>query len=123
MPKRLLAAFLTLVLFLSGFSSGQVALFGRVVVDTNGNGIVDPADAGIAGVTVKLTQGGQAVASSFTDGNGEYELFLDGTGTLTLATSLYTLPASYAVEVGEVGGGGEYNFREALTVFLPIVGK
>lgn len=122
MSKQFLALFLAFALFLSGFSAPQlVAVFGRVVTDTNSNGIVDPSDAGIAGVTAKLYQNGQAVAGGFTNSSGDYELFVDGVGTFTLSTSLYTLPGSYTVVIGDVGGGGEFNFRKALTVFLPVI--
>lgn len=125
MPKRILALLLAASVLLAGFSTASTSglVYGRVVTDTNGNGAVDPSDVGIAGVNVRLTQGEEVVASGFTDGNGEYELFVEGTGTFTLSASLYTLPGSYTVVIGEVGGGSELNFIEALTVFLPVVGR
>ena len=121
MLKQLLAALLVLAVFLTGFANSTI-FYGRVVTDTNANGIVDPSDAGIAGATVQLRTDAGVVGVAVTNGQGEYDIAA-GAGTYTLlVVGLYTLPSSYTVEVGEVGGGGEFNFRKATgVVFLPVV--
>lgn len=44
----------------------------RVWIDTNGNGVQDPGETGISGVTVRLYQGSTLVGTAVTDANGEY---------------------------------------------------
>ena len=124
MLKQLLAVLLVFSVLLTGFdNSGSAMVYGRVVVDTNGNGIVDPSDTGIAGATVQLRTDSGMVSVAFTNSQGEYDIAA-GVGTYTLLVAgLYTLPSSYTIVIGEVGGGGEFNFRKATgVVFLPVVG-
>ena len=45
----------------------------RVWIDTNGNGVQDPTEAGVAGVTVQLTNSaGAVIATKITDSTGNY---------------------------------------------------
>ncbi len=63
----------------------------RVWDDTDGDGIQDPGEPGIAGVTVQLidTDGTTVIATAVTDANGDY-LFSNGAGTDT-ASAKYNL--------------------------------
>jgi protocatechuate 3,4-dioxygenase beta subunit len=64
----------------------------RVWLDNNNNGVQDPGEPAIAGVTVTLhDSAGNLIASAITDANGYY-LFSSGTGT-TSASAVYTLAA------------------------------
>jgi hypothetical protein len=45
----------------------------RVFVDENGNGIQDPGEAGLAGVTLRLFQGSTQVDSTTSDSDGNYQ--------------------------------------------------
>ena len=52
---------------------GAVAsIAGKVYHDRNDNGVIDPGEEAIAGVTIELTQGGGVVATTTTNANGEY---------------------------------------------------
>lgn len=57
-------------------------------VDLNGNGIQDPGEPGVPGVTVKLVQNGVVVATTTTDGNGLYTFPNVLPGTYTVEFSL-----------------------------------
>ena len=52
-------------------SSGSM-LGGRYFVDANNNFLEDSGEAGLPGVTIQLMQGSRVVASTKTDGNGNY---------------------------------------------------
>ena len=56
-----------------GFQA-KAGLVGRVFTDTNGNGVQDPGEAGIAGLTVTVTPigGGAAVTTTTTNSSGDY---------------------------------------------------
>ena len=104
MRKQLLAVLLVLAVLLTGFVN-TTTFYGRVVTDTNANGIVDPSDAGIAGATVQLRTDSGMVSVAFTNSQGEYDIAA-GVGTyMLLVAGLYTLPSSYTIVIGEVGGG------------------
>lgn len=88
-----------------GERGGQIA--GWVYVDTNNDGIRQPTETGIVGVTITLTgrtAGGQAVnATAVTDASGRYVF----TGLLPADAAGYTLretqPATYADGLDAVG--------------------
>jgi len=52
--------------------AAPIEIGNRVWRDTNGNGVQDPGENGIAGVTVRLYQGSTRVGTAVTDANGEY---------------------------------------------------
>jgi LPXTG-site transpeptidase (sortase) family protein len=69
--------------------------------DTNTNGIQDAGEAPLAGVTLELYQGSTLIATTVTDGNGNY-IFSSASGTSTnsLQYNLNLLPnTSYEVRI------------------------
>ncbi len=52
--------------------AAPIEIGNRVWRDTNVNGVQDPGENGIAGVTVRLYQGSTLVGTAVTDANGEY---------------------------------------------------
>ncbi len=70
--------------------------------DTNGNGIQDAGEAGIAGVTVNLLNAaGTVIATTTTDANGNYNFpnVVPGTYSVT-----FTTPAGYSPTGSNLGG-------------------
>ncbi len=66
-------------------------------MDLNGNGIQDPGEPGVPGVTVSLVQNGVVVDTTTTDANGFYNFPNVVPGTYTVEFSLpdgfeFTLP-------------------------------
>ena len=53
-------------------SAPPIEIGSRVWLDTNGNGIEDPGEPGIANVTIDLYQGTTLVGTTTTDANGDY---------------------------------------------------
>ncbi len=70
----------------------QGSLTERVFQDTNGNGIQDPGEPGIQGVTVRVTDAGGRVQTGVTDANGDVTIsgLLEGTATVDVDET--TLP-------------------------------
>ncbi|MYN30222.1 SdrD B-like domain-containing protein [Duganella levis] len=83
------------------FKVPQAHLGDFVWEDTNGNGVQDSGEAGIAGVTVQLKDaGGQVVASTTTDGSGAYHFDVNaGTYSVTVQA-----PAGYVATQQGQGG-------------------
>gem|GEM_PF-1650437 len=89
-----------------------------VFEDTNGNGIQDEGEPGIAGVTITLT-GPAGPQTTTTDENGNYifEDLPDGTYTVTVGTgpdgTLITTDGSFEITVagGEYNGTGDFGFQ------------
>ena len=81
--------------------SPSTAVIGdRVWEDTNGNGIQDDGEAGIAGVLVTLKDAnGAPVATTTTDGSGNYH-FTVNAGTYSVAV---TAPTGYRVTQSDMG--------------------
>ncbi|MDP1792999.1 MAG: SdrD B-like domain-containing protein, partial [Acidimicrobiales bacterium] len=70
---------------------GNVA--GTLWIDTNGNGIVDPSEPTLSGVTVKLIDGaGNVVGTAVTDAGGNYSFPGVAPGTYELVVDPATLP-------------------------------
>jgi cyclophilin family peptidyl-prolyl cis-trans isomerase len=93
----------------AGFSSTAPAvLSGFVYDDANGNGVFDPGELPIPGVSVTLqgttAQGAPVSIATTTDGNGQYIFYQVSPGTYTLTrgplTNLVDGPASF----GNLGG-------------------
>ncbi len=70
----------------------------RVWQDSNGNGVQDPGENGIAGVTVRLYQGSTLVGTAVTDSNGEYYFVYSSVSDPNLTDN-----------IGRVNGGIAYN--------------
>lgn len=82
----------------------------RVWDDANGDGIQDPGEAGLEGVTVELVDShGDVVDTQVTDANGNYlfENAYPGTYTVRVVTS--TLPAGWGTETYDFDGIGTAN--------------
>ncbi|MEJ2746882.1 MAG: SdrD B-like domain-containing protein, partial [Anaerolineae bacterium] len=70
--------------------------------DLNGDGVQDPGEPGIPGVTVNLTLPGGSVISTVTDANGWYEFPGLADGSYTVAVDTTSLPGSgSAVQTGD----------------------
>jgi hypothetical protein len=85
-------------------SSAPVEIGNRVWIDETGNGIQEPGDPGVAGVTVTLTnKSGTVVGTTTTDSHGDY-LFNDSnvTGGLTSSTD-YTISVDKASDFATGG--------------------
>ncbi len=68
--------------------------------DLNGNGVQDPGEPGIPGVTVNLISGGSVIATTTTDNNGEYAF----TGLLPGPYQVgFELPTGYSFTVNTGG--------------------
>jgi uncharacterized surface anchored protein len=83
------------------FKVPQAHLGDFVWEDSNGNGVQDSGEAGIAGVTVQLKDaGGQVVATTTTDGSGAYHFDVNaGTYSVTVQA-----PAGYVATQQGQGG-------------------
>ncbi len=92
------------------FSAPDISIGDRIWQDTNGDGIQDLAETGIAGVTIQLVQGATVIATATTDASGNY-LFTSTTGVSTASTiyGIATLTASsnYIIRVPNVIGGSK----------------
>ncbi len=70
----------------------------RVWRDTNGNGVQDPGEPGISGVTVHLYRGSTLVGTAITDASGEFYFVFSSVAD-----------ANTADNIGQVNGGIAYN--------------
>ena len=68
-----------------GEQASNSVISGRVWLDTNNDGVIDPAEAGIAGVTIELTgtdlAGSAVIRSVLTDASGNYRFDALAPGT------------------------------------------
>ncbi|MFO1065992.1 MAG: SdrD B-like domain-containing protein [Pirellulales bacterium] len=96
---------------------GSIA--GRVIVDTNGNCIIDAVgEQPLAGVKIELLDhNGQVLQTTFTDSNGEYQF-------LNLAPNEYqvreTQPAGYFQAGQHSGSGGGDDSAEDVIRAIPV---
>lgn len=95
---------------------------GNVFNDTNGNGVADTGEAGLAGWTVKLVDG-TTTTSTTTDANGDYVFENAGAGNFTVELEMQagfnaTTATSHAIETCACGdkAGGDFGVVEATTV-------
>ncbi|MYM26026.1 hypothetical protein GTP46_25690 [Duganella sp. FT135W] len=85
------------------FKVPQAHLGDFVWEDTNGNGVQDSGEAGMAGVTVVLKDtGGHVIASTTTDASGKYHFDVDG-GNYVVSVQA---PAGYAAAPQGQGSNG-----------------
>lgn len=74
----------------------------RVWFDADGDGVQDPNENGIAGVTVTLVQGSTVIATATTDADGNYYFSSDPNGVNT-ASAIYN--------ISQLQAGGTYIIR------------
>jgi len=82
----------------------------RLWVESDGDGIQDPGESPLAGVTVELYQGGTLIATAVTDANGNY-FFSSGPGAST-GSHIYLLDAlnpntTYEIRIPNAQGGSQ----------------
>ncbi len=75
-----------------------IELGNRVWRDANGNGVQDPGENGISGVTVRLYQGSTLKGTAVTDANGEYYFVYSSVADPNTTDN-----------IGQVNGGIAYN--------------
>jgi hypothetical protein len=78
-------------------SPAPIEIGNRVWRDGNNNGVQDPGENGIAGVTVHLYSGSSAIGNAVTDANGEYYF-----------TSSSVADPNTSDNIGQVNGGISY---------------
>ena len=88
----------------AGIFSTKAALGNRVWYDDNKNGLQDPGELGVAGVTVNLLDdAGAIIATRTTDSNGNY-LFIDlAPGTYRVSFMKSTLPVGSKLTTANAG--------------------
>jgi hypothetical protein len=96
---------------------GNAAIGDRVWLDRNGNGVQDPGEPGITGVTVQLYDdfGINLITSTVTGTDGHYSFSHLAEGTYTVKIDPSTLPAD-ATETYDLDGTGTLNEVDFLSV-------
>ncbi|TXI31087.1 MAG: IPTL-CTERM sorting domain-containing protein [Ottowia sp.] len=84
------------------------SIAGTVYHDRNDNGIIDPGEEGIAGVTIELLQSGVVVATTTTDANGHYSFtgLMPGTYTVHEVQPGGWIDGKDTLGTGATGGAG-----------------
>jgi len=88
-----------------------IELGNRVWSETDNNGIQDPGETPLAGVTVELYQGGILIATAITDANGNYFFSSSPAGTST-TNHIYGITAlqpnsNYEIRIPNITGGSQ----------------
>nr|WP_261341176.1 SdrD B-like domain-containing protein [Fimbriiglobus ruber] len=97
----------------------------RVWKDTNGNGIQDAGEPGIAGVKVILynAAGTNPIATATTDANGDYYFSNDTTRSST-SSAIYALPltagSTYQIQIQNATGANQQTALAGLTPTTPF---
>lgn len=91
--------------------AAPIEIGNRVWEDTNGNGVQDAGELGIAGVTVELVFEGGVIATAVTDSEGRY-IFSNKTGVTSTGSFIYGIAGlvaeeNYIVRVANVSGGSK----------------
>ena len=91
-----------------GELSGGIS--GQVYVDVNNNGVRDPGEVPIAGVTITLTgldlNGNPVTRTAITDANGQYQIIGLPPSNAAGYTITQTQPPAYADGLARAGGAG-----------------
>jgi protocatechuate 3,4-dioxygenase beta subunit len=88
------------------------AIGDKVWNDTNANGIQDATEDGVAGVVVTLYSGTNPIATTITDGNGNYQFSNLTAGTYQVG---FTLPAGYVFTTQNASGSTPANNSDVTT--------
>src|SRR5436190_1261516 len=95
--------------------------------DTNGNGIQDTGEAGIAGVTVKLFSGSTLLGTTTTSASGAYQFsgLVPGSYTVQVDTTSAALAGFVATAVNATGStaANDSNANPSTTAFLTSGGS
>ncbi len=88
-----------------------IELGNRVWLDADGNGIQDPGENPIAGVTVELVKAGLVIATATTDADGNYIFSSDPNG-VTTTSNIYnitglTANTAFTIRIPNVTGGSK----------------
>ncbi|HHH55281.1 MAG TPA: hypothetical protein ENK91_16600, partial [Bacteroidetes bacterium] len=89
----------------------------RVWLDTDADGVQDPGEQGISGVSVELYQGATLIATATTDANGNYIFSNDPNGTST-ASHIYNITqlepnTAYTIKVPTTNGGNSLTTKDS----------
>ena len=103
-----------------GFRQTDASVGDRVFNDLDGNGAQDAGEPGLSGVVVVLREGGSQVASTTTDGSGNYSFPGLAAGTYTVdpggpagfSVTTGNDPATVTVAAGEVRSDVDFGFRQ-----------
>lgn len=106
-------------------SASPIEIGNRVWNDANGNGIQDPNESPIQGVTVELVKSGSVIATAITDATGNY-YFSNGAGTNT-SSAIYNITQlmpnmQYTVRIPNVQGGSKQSVLGSNTLTTANVG-
>jgi hypothetical protein len=86
-------------------SSGSGSVAGRYFQDKNKSGYEDGGDSGVTGATVRLMQGDRVVASTKTDGNGNYKF--SGLDAGNYRVEFQAISSAYNFTKSNVGGASK----------------
>jgi LPXTG-site transpeptidase (sortase) family protein len=91
--------------------SAPIEIGNRVWSETDNDGIQEPGETPLAGVTVQLYQGGTLIATAITDSNGNYffSSFPSGTSTTSHIYNITQLDpnSNYEIRIPNITGGSQ----------------
>ncbi|HRH99633.1 MAG TPA: SdrD B-like domain-containing protein [Saprospiraceae bacterium] len=109
----------------AAISPSPIEIGNRVWNDTDRDGVQDPGEATLSGVTVQLVKSGSVIATAVTNSTGNY-YFSNATGTST-TSAIYNITQlmanmQYTVRIPNVQGGSKQAALGANSLTLPNVG-
>ena len=86
----------------AGVTVSAAGIGDRLWMDLDGDGLQGPGEPGLSGVTLRLSQGGEALASAVTDTSGFYLFANLSAGAYTVTVDAATVPAGLALTTGNL---------------------